>query len=397
MSNHDRGAYAPHSDAPLTFETFDARARAGRRPFPMALIGSGVVLLLLVTALVMFYRGGSRAAEGLPRPVGGGVAAIKTAPTGPQPSDPTAGLEVYSPQNVPTNTMAATAPAPQFAPAPEQPLARPAPPPAAVRAPAPSPAARPATAARNPAAADSADTVEAPAGKVAHAAPVKPPSAPAAAAGSAASTVATVAKSAAAKSVVKPASVVSKITPASKPHAASSTAASEQAEDLAAVGATSPSAASGTITTALKPTSPARTSASTKLATAASKPVAHKAVAPTQADDGEEPTSAVLPKGSLAPAKPTAAAIPAAKGGFMVQVGAFPSAADADKGFSTASVKAGGAMSGKSKHVETVQKDGKTFYRSTVKGFSTRDAAAQFCVALRAKGGQCIVRAGAGA
>lgn len=401
MSDHDRGAYAPNSDAPLAFETFDARARSSRRPFPMALIGSGVVLLLLVTALVMFYRSGSKVAEGLPRPVGGGITAIKTAPTGEQPSDPTAGLEVYSPQNVPSNTMAASAPAPQFTPAPEQPMARPAAPPPVVaqapKAPAlttPSPkpvaktgavaatTAKPVTGGAAPSPATAAKTTSVKTTSVAEQKGASP------------SSTTTPVKAATAKPTVATTKPVS--APA-KSASAASVAASEQAEDFAAGGATTPSVASGTVTTALRPTSakPATSKTAplppTKLAKSTPTPVEDSA------DEEDAPAVAALPKGSLAAAKPTTATPATAKGGFVVQVGAFPSAADADKGFSTASSKAGAAMSGKSKHVETVQKDGKTLYRSTVKGFATRDAAAQFCVALRAKGGQCIVRGGAGA
>ena len=62
MSDHDRGAYTPQTDAPLAF---DARApRGGRKPLPMALIGSGVVLLVLVAGIGMYYRSGVRPAGG---------------------------------------------------------------------------------------------------------------------------------------------------------------------------------------------------------------------------------------------------------------------------------------------------------------------------------------------
>ena len=48
MSDHDRGAYTPHHDAPLSF---DARRSRGRRAFPttltislLILVGLGVVV-----------------------------------------------------------------------------------------------------------------------------------------------------------------------------------------------------------------------------------------------------------------------------------------------------------------------------------------------------------------
>lgn len=118
MSQQDRGAYTPQTDAPLAF---DARAPGrGRRPMPMALIGSGLVLLVLVAAVVMYYQSGVRAPGEAPRAVGETVAAVKTAPAADaQPSDPAADLGVYASQNVPTS--------PVFAPPPEEPAPRPAP------------------------------------------------------------------------------------------------------------------------------------------------------------------------------------------------------------------------------------------------------------------------------
>lgn len=119
MNDTDRGAYTPHHDAPLAF---DARRPSDRRPLPMTLIASAAVLVAIVAALVLAYRGGVRGSES-PKPVGEPVGAIKTAaaPEGPAEADPK--LDVYAAQNVPTA-------APNFAPPPEAPLARPAPAPA---------------------------------------------------------------------------------------------------------------------------------------------------------------------------------------------------------------------------------------------------------------------------
>ncbi len=125
MSDYDRGAYTPQTDAPLAF---DARPARGRRPMPMALMGSAFILLVLLAAVLMTYRHGVRAPGGAPSTVGEPVAAVKTAP----PPDAQAklggsNLDVYVAENTPP-----TAPAsqPSFAPAPEEPAARPAPKPA---------------------------------------------------------------------------------------------------------------------------------------------------------------------------------------------------------------------------------------------------------------------------
>ena len=128
MSQQDRGAYTPQTDAHLAF---DARSPRGgsRRPLPMALIGSGVVLLALIVAVVMYYRSGVRSTTtgtGGPPAVGQPVGAVKTAPpAGTTSDDPFSNLDVYAAQNVPTSP--AAAPKPTFAPAPEQPKPRPAP------------------------------------------------------------------------------------------------------------------------------------------------------------------------------------------------------------------------------------------------------------------------------
>ena len=50
------------------------------------------------------------------------------------------------------------------------------------------------------------------------------------------------------------------------------------------------------------------------------------------------------------------------------------------------------AMAGKGKKVETVSRDGKTFYRTYVTGFSSHDGAQAFCDRLKAAGKACFVK-----
>jgi hypothetical protein len=78
--------------------------------------------------------------------------------------------------------------------------------------------------------------------------------------------------------------------------------------------------------------------------------------------------------------------------GARVQIGAFSSAALADKGFSDVSALLSGSMAGKAKHVEPVEKDGATLYRTSVTGFADRASATAFCEALKAKGKICFVK-----
>jgi hypothetical protein len=286
MTDHDRGAYTPQTDAPLSF---DARRSPGGRPVPMTLIISGMVLVILLVGVVYFYRSGIRQANEAPQVVGAPVAATKAPPpSGEQPSDATAGLQVYKSEAAPlsqaqpapqANTPATAPPpaaptqaAPKFTAAPEQPAPRPAPKPAA--------------------------------------APVQ----------------------------------LAAATP--KPAAAQ------------------PSPA--------KPAAAAPVSASVKTP---AKPAAQTAAKP-----------------AVKAAAPAATAAPASAGGAMVQIGAFSSAALADKGWNDAAQIAPGAMTGKTKTVQVVQKDDKTFYRTSVGGFASRADAASFCATLKAAGKPCFVK-----
>jgi len=132
MTDHDRGAYTPQTDAPLAFDARRARGAGG--PAPMTLIVSAVILLLLIIALLLFYRSGVRGAGQAPQVVGAPVGQTKSPPASAEPaaSSAGAGLQIYNSENPPPGE----AKAPTFAPAPEQPTLRAAPPPpAAIPAP----------------------------------------------------------------------------------------------------------------------------------------------------------------------------------------------------------------------------------------------------------------------
>jgi hypothetical protein len=94
MNDSPRGAYTPHNDQPLSF---DARAPVrGSRPVPMTLIVSAVVLVTLIVAIFLIYRGGVRGEGDAPQPVGEVVGAMKgPAPQEAMPADPAAGLQIY--------------------------------------------------------------------------------------------------------------------------------------------------------------------------------------------------------------------------------------------------------------------------------------------------------------
>ncbi len=79
-------------------------------------------------------------------------------------------------------------------------------------------------------------------------------------------------------------------------------------------------------------------------------------------------------------------------GGSVVQIGAFSSMSLSEKGWTDVSSAMAGEMSGKLKRVEAVEKDGKTFYRTSVAGFPSRSAAEAFCRSLTAKGHVCFAK-----
>lgn len=265
MSDQDRGAYTPQNHAPLSFDA--RRSSSGPGPVPMTLMISGMALVVLLIAVVFFYRGGVRRPGQAPQVVGASVGLAKAPPPAQAaPADPAAGLQVYKSEAAPLSQARET---PRFAPAPEQPAPRPAP-----------------GLAQSPVA--QSPITQAPA-----AAPTPVPAPPA-------PTTPTVA-------AIKPAPKPVKTVPAPAP-------------------ATTPAAA---------------------------------------------------PVGGASP---------------MVQIGAFSSAALADKGWSDVAKLMPGPMVGKTKAVQVVSKDGKTFYRTSVGGFAGKADAAKFCDALKAAGKSCIVK-----
>jgi len=96
---------------------------------------------------------------------------------------------------------------------------------------------------------------------------------------------------------------------------------------------------------------------------------------------------------AVATPKPTTPTAPKATGGAaMVQIGAFSSEAMADKGWSDAASVAPGLAAGKGKQVEAIDRDGRTLYRTSVTGFSTRAEAQTFCERLQGAGKNCFVK-----
>ena len=79
MTDHDRGAYTPQTDAPLAFDARRVRG-AGGGPSPVTLVVSGIVGLLLLIFLLLswqLYRGGVRPPGQPPQVIGAPVGPTK--------------------------------------------------------------------------------------------------------------------------------------------------------------------------------------------------------------------------------------------------------------------------------------------------------------------------------
>jgi outer membrane biosynthesis protein TonB len=90
-------------------------------------------------------------------------------------------------------------------------------------------------------------------------------------------------------------------------------------------------------------------------------------------------------------AKTTKTAAAATTGAAAVQIGAFSSKSLADQEFGKVRATFAKYVSGKSKHIDTVQRGGATLYRAAYTGFSKAEAQA-FCGALKAAGRACIIK-----
>ena len=135
-----------------------------------------------------------------------------------------------------------------------------------------------------------------------------------------------------------------------------------------------------------------------------SAPIVETAVAAPAAQPAPQPGMTVLaaaPRASKTPrvaaAAPTrvqarpVAYMPAIKGGYQVQLGAFDSAAVARDSFAT--IARHNAEVGRYAAIHTkATVRGRLFYRVAVGGFSDRATAFALCQGIRAQGGRCFVR-----
>jgi hypothetical protein len=106
------------TERPLAFDGYAASPRRG--PAPVTLIVSLLVLASVGGGVAYLYRGGVRAPDGPPEPVGAPLRDVRVAAPPQAPTaDPAAGLSIYK------DDPNATPAAPAFVPPPEQPAPRP--------------------------------------------------------------------------------------------------------------------------------------------------------------------------------------------------------------------------------------------------------------------------------
>ena len=109
------------------------------------------------------------------------------------------------------------------------------------------------------------------------------------------------------------------------------------------------------------------------------------------ADAAERKPVKMLAKPPAAPPAEKAAVAPPA-GANWVQIGAFTSTAQAEKGWTDIARLEPAAMAGKGKKLEAITKGGVAYYRTYVTGFSSHADAVKFCVRLTAAKKPCIVK-----
>jgi cell division septation protein DedD len=107
---------------------------------------------------------------------------------------------------------------------------------------------------------------------------------------------------------------------------------------------------------------------------------------------GGPATAAPRQLGTVAPAaSPVPATKPAASGGYVLQIGAYKSQADADAAWKVYKTKHAALLSAYSDDVQQADLGEKgTWYRLRISGFADKDMATSVCDRLKADGGTCI-------
>jgi hypothetical protein len=124
-------------------------------------------------------------------------------------------------------------------------------------------------------------------------------------------------------------------------------------------------------------------------------PPRHAANAPLSLSPNDmSPAPNAAPRPSQAPRNQAVASIPqqAASGGYVVQVASQRSEADANASYRTLQGRYPNVLGGRSSFVRKADLGSRgVYYRTMVGPFASAEQAGQFCSALKAAGGQCII------
>jgi cell division protein FtsN len=188
---------------------------------------------------------------------------------------------------------------------------------------------------------------------------------------------------------VQPAAAAPKAPPVASKTAAASKPAAAAAKPTSAAPPKSVAAliqqANSTPVAEAPPAKPAAMSAAKQ----APAPAGGPATAAPRQLGAMPPTSA--PVKTAAPVVAPAAANPAASGGYVLQIGAYKSQADAETAWKVYKAKHTALLSGYSDDVQQADLGEKgTWYRLRISGFADKDMAASLCDRLKADGGVCI-------
>ncbi|HEY1876066.1 MAG TPA: SPOR domain-containing protein, partial [Rhizomicrobium sp.] len=183
--------------------------------------------------------------------------------------------------------------------------------------------------------------------------------------------------------------------PAGKPAAAPAPAqvVTQAPKPAPAAPAPKPQAVAPKLATAALATPPKTVAA--LIQQAASAPAAKQAPAPAGGPATAAPRQLGLATGTPAPVKVAAVAPAAAKsavaGGYVLQIGAYKSQADADAAWKVYKAKHAALLSAYSDDVQQADLGERgTWYRLRISGFADKDMATSLCDRLKADGGACI-------
>jgi hypothetical protein len=148
---------------------------------------------------------------------------------------------------------------------------------------------------------------------------------------------------------------------------------------------------------------PAQTTA--QAAQAAQAPRHHTSLVGADLPEADAPMPAGRPAAPAAPRTTVAAAPPSAApaavpstpfprhaGVGVVQIAAFPSAAESEQALGAFAQTAAGQAPGLSRRIEPARVRGVLYYRAIIAGFGSTAEASALCAAIKKAGGDCFVR-----